>query len=80
MSPMAKRVIEKLSNEEDTQLLAEVLDFYEYVKQKKEKQLWADIKEVEPQEDEKKICEEYSKANQEFIDLNQLIQELELDE
>ena len=40
MSPLAKEVIEKLSHEEDVELLAEVLDFYEYVKQKKIKKMW----------------------------------------
>ncbi|KOA20838.1 hypothetical protein CLHOM_09810 [Clostridium homopropionicum DSM 5847] len=35
MSPLAKEVIEKLSKENDAQVLAEVLDFYEYLKQKK---------------------------------------------
>lgn len=35
MSPLAKELVEKLNNEEDTQVLAQVLDFYEYLKQKK---------------------------------------------
>ncbi|MEF9958744.1 MAG: hypothetical protein RR448_11975 [Niameybacter sp.] len=46
MSPLAKEVIEKLSHEEDNELLAEVLDFYEYVKQKKIKKMWGSMKEV----------------------------------
>lgn len=39
MSPLAKDIIEKLNNEQDTRVLAEVLDFYEYLKQKNDKQL-----------------------------------------
>lgn len=35
MSPLAKELVEKLNNEEDTQVLAQVLDFYEYLKRKK---------------------------------------------
>jgi hypothetical protein len=39
VSPLAKEVIKKLSEEHDAQVLAEVLDFYEYLKQKKQKEL-----------------------------------------
>lgn len=35
MSPLAKEIIDKLNKEEDSHVLAEVLDFYEYLKQKK---------------------------------------------
>lgn len=35
MSPLAKMLIEALENEEDDIVLAEVLDFYEYLKEKK---------------------------------------------
>jgi hypothetical protein len=35
MSPLAKEIIDKLNNEKDSEVLAEVLDFYEYIKQKK---------------------------------------------
>lgn len=35
MSPLAKEIIEKLNREEDSEVLSEVLDFYEYLKQKK---------------------------------------------
>lgn len=38
MSPLAKEVIRKLSKEQDTQVLVEVLNFYEYLKQKKQKE------------------------------------------
>lgn len=65
MSPLAKEVIEKLSHEEDNEVLAEVLDFYEYLKQKKQKQLkkvWDKIEEDEPSSKEIKLVEEYKSS------------------
>lgn len=79
MSPLAKEVIEVLAKEEDNELLAEVLDFYEYVKQKKMKKLWQQIEEVQPSEEEASICKEYQNNNHEFTDFNSLVQELGLD-
>ena len=80
MSPLAKEVIEKLSHEEDNELLAEVLDFYEYVKHKKFKNMWENIKEVEPTEEEIEKCNAYQSKSQEMMDFDLLIQELGLDE
>ena len=80
MSPLTKEVIEKLSNEEDIEILAEVLDFYEYLKYKKDKKLWKKIQEVEPDDIEKAICEQYQREEQELVDFNDLVQELGLDE
>ncbi|MGL4346347.1 MAG: hypothetical protein ACRCTE_14200 [Cellulosilyticaceae bacterium] len=80
MSPLAKEVIEKLSHEEDVELLAEVLDFYEYVKQKKVKKMWEKIEEVEPTDEEVEICNQYQSKEQELMDFNSLVQELGLDE
>ena len=79
MSPLAKEVIEKLSNEEDAEILAEVLDFYEYMKYKKHKKLWENVQEVEPADDEKAICEQYQRDKQELVNFNDLVQELGLD-
>ena len=50
MSPLAKMIIQALENEDDDIVLAEVLDFYEYLKEKKKRQkdiLWKNIQEVE---------------------------------
>ena len=80
MSPLAKEVIEKLSHEEDVELLAEVLDFYEYVKQKKIKKMWETMEEVDPTDDEIEICNEYQSKEQEVMDFDLLVQELGLDE
>ncbi len=79
MSPLAKEVIDKLSKEHDAQVLAEVLDFYEYLKQKKEKE-WNIIKEDEPDEEEIKILKEYKNSQEDLIPLEDLIKELNLDE
>lgn len=83
MSPLSKEIIEKLNKEEDPKVLAEVLDFYEYLKQKKSRELknkWANIPEVNPTEDESNIYEQYKNSKEESIDLGNLIQELNLDE
>ncbi|MDA3733594.1 hypothetical protein PBV87_19130 [Niameybacter massiliensis] len=80
MSPLAKEVIEKLSNEEDTEILAEVLDFYEYMKYKKHKKIWNNIQEDDPDDTEKAICEQYQREEQELVGFNDLVQELGLDE
>lgn len=80
VSPLAKEVIEKLSHEEDNELLAEVLDFYEYVKQKKLKKMWESMKEVEPTDEEIEICNAYQNNEQEMTDFDSLVQELGLDD
>ncbi|TCO68513.1 hypothetical protein [Marinisporobacter balticus] len=82
MSPLAKEVIRKLSEEQDTQVLAEVLDFYEYLKQKKQKEFqkgWASIEEDEPDAEEIKTCKEYKKSEEDLVPLENLIRELNLD-
>ena len=38
MSPLAKEIIDRLNREDDELILSEVLDFYEYVKQKKQRE------------------------------------------
>ena len=48
MSPLEKMIIQALENEDDDIILAEVLDFYEYLKEKKKRQkdtLWKNIQE-----------------------------------
>ena len=83
MSPLAKEIIEKLNKEEDVRVLGEILDFYEYLKQKKNKELqkkWVDIDEDEASEDERKVCEQYKDSNESIIPLEDLMKELNLDE
>lgn len=83
MSPLAKEIIEKLNKEEDSRVLGEVLDFYEYLKQKKDKELQkklADIDEDEATEDENKLYQQYKNLNEQVIPLENLMKELNLDE
>ena len=83
MSPLAKEIIDKLNKEEDIFVLAEVLDFYEYIKQKKHNDLqkkWSQIDEDEPTEDEVKLYQEYKDTKEEEIPLENIIRELNLDE
>ena len=83
MSPLAKEIIEKLNKEEDSRVVGEVLDFYEYLKQKKDKELqkkWADIDEDEATEDEKRLYQQYKNLNEQVIPLENLMKELNLDE
>jgi gentisate 1,2-dioxygenase len=82
VSPLAREIIEKLNKEEDPRVLAEVLDFYEYLKQKKLKELqkkWTEIHEDEPTEDEVKIFQEYKNSKEELLPLDDLIKELNTD-
>jgi hypothetical protein len=82
MSPLAKEIIEKLNKEEDVKILAEVLDFYEYLKQKGNKhshKKWLEIAEEEPTDDERKLYQQYKSSNEEVIPLENVINELNLD-
>ena len=84
MSPLAKRVIEALKNEDDDVVLAEVLDFYEYLKDKKKKQkniVWKNISEDEPTEEEIEIINNYIKnKSNDSVSLEDLAKDLGLDE
>ncbi len=82
MSPLAKKVIEVLKNENDEVVLAEVLDFYEYLKQKKRNtNIWENISEDEATEDEVNIINNYIKeGNKESVSLDSLVKDLGLDE
>ena len=57
-----------------------MLDFYEYVKQKKIKKMWETMEEVDPTDEEIKIYNEYQNKEQEMMDFDSLVQELGLDE
>ncbi|PJI08669.1 MULTISPECIES: hypothetical protein [Clostridium] len=78
MNPFVKEIIDKLNNEKDSETLAEVLGFYEYIKQKKEKELkrkWSQIEEDEPTEDEIKLYKEYKNNKEESIPLDSVEKE-----
>jgi len=81
MSPLAKEIIDKLNREEDELVLSEVLDFYEYVKQKKQRELqkkWDTIEEDEPMQDEMKLYQDYKNGEYETVLLENVIKELNL--
>lgn len=83
MDSLAQQILDKLAEEQDIQLLIEVLDFYEYIKKKRQMQrekTWDNIQEDEPTEEEKVICNEYQTHEQEFIDFSLLVQELSADD
>ncbi|HZK44141.1 MAG TPA: hypothetical protein VFC73_07605 [Syntrophomonadaceae bacterium] len=82
MSSLAKEIIERLKKEQDIQILAEVLNFYEYLKQKKEEELnkdWEAIAEDEPTDEERLIFDEYKNIKEDLTPLNDLVKELNLD-
>ncbi len=62
MNSLAKEIIDRLNREEDELILSEVLDFYEYVKEKKQRELqkkWSKVEEDDPTQDEIKLYEDY---------------------
>lgn len=83
MSPLAKMIIEALENEDDDIVLAEVLDFYEYLKEKKKKQkniIWKNISEDEPTKEEVEIINNYMKNDSnDSMSLDDLAKDLGID-
>ena len=62
MNSLAKEIIDRLNRVEDELILSEVLDFYEYVKEKKQRELqkkWSKVEEDDPTQDEIKLYEDY---------------------
>jgi hypothetical protein len=83
MSPLAKEIIDRLNREDDELILSEVLDFYEYVKQKRQRELqknWSNIEEVDPTQDEIKLYEDYKDEKEEVVSLESVVRELNLHE
>ena len=81
MSPLAKEIIDRLNREDDELILSEVLDFYEYVKQKKQSELqrnWSKIEEDDPTQDEMKLYEDYKNEKEETVSLESVVRELNL--
>lgn len=55
------------------------MNFYEYLKQKKQKE-WVSIEEDNPDAEEIKTCKEYKESGEDLVPLENLIRELNLDE
>lgn len=84
MTPLAKKIIDAISREEDAVVLAEVLDFYEYLKEKKKRQkdiLWKNIQEDEPTNEEVEIINNYiQNDSNDTISLDDLAKDLGINE
>jgi hypothetical protein len=64
VSPLSKELIIKLAKENDSELLKEVLNYYAFLKNKKEQEArkqWESIKEVQPDKEEIEIINEFEK-------------------
>lgn len=86
MSPLAKQIISSLSEEKDNMILAEVLDFYEYLKEKRKKDRetqWQNVEEEIPTDEEVNIIKNYSgnkATDASLTTLDRLAEELGLNE
>lgn len=83
MSPLSRELIIKLAKENDTELLKEVLNYYAFLKNKKEnevKKQWESVKEVQPDEEEIKIIDEFERNPEkfEFVSMEEVLKELGL--
>ncbi|AUG59075.1 hypothetical protein [Acetivibrio saccincola] len=85
MSPLSRELIIKLAKENDTELLKEVLNYYAFLKNKKEnevKKQWESVKEVQPDEEEIKIIDEFERNPEkfEFVSMEEVLKELGINE
>jgi hypothetical protein len=85
MSPLSKELITKLANENDAGVLKEVLHYYAFLKQKKKEEIinqWNSLDEVEPDEEELKIINDYKNNSEkyEFVSIEEVLKELRISE
>ena len=85
MSPLSKELIIKLAKENDSELLKEVLNYYAFLKNKKEqeaKKQWESIKEVQPDKEEIIIINEFENSPEkfEFVSMEEVLKELGINE
>ena len=85
MSPLSKELIIKLAKENDSELLKEVLNYYAFLKNKKEqeaKKQWESIKEVQPDKEEIEIINEFENSPEkfEFVSMEEVLKELGINE
>jgi hypothetical protein len=85
VSPLSKELIIKLAKENDSELLKEVLNYYAFLKNKKEqeaKKQWESIKEVQPDKEEIKIINEFENSPEkfEFVSMEEVLKELGINE
>ncbi|CDG36834.1 MAG: hypothetical protein ACOX1Y_12595 [Zhaonellaceae bacterium] len=85
MSPLSRELIIKLAKENDSELLREVLNYYAFLKNKKEQEArkqWESIEEVQPDKEEIEIINEFEKNREkfEFVSMEEVLKELGIDE
>ena len=85
MSPLSRELIIKLAKENDSELLREVLNYYAFLKNKKEQEVrkqWESIEEVQPDKEEIEIINEFEKNREkfEFVSMEEVLKELGIDE
>ena len=69
VSPLSRELIIKLAKENDSELLREVLNYYAFLKNKKEQEVrkqWESIEEVQPDKEEIEIINEFEKNREKF--------------
>jgi len=85
VSPLSKELIIKLAKENDSEILREVLNYYAFLKNKKEQEArkqWESIEEVQPEKEEIEIINEFEKNREkfEFVSMEEVLKELGIDE
>lgn len=85
MSSLSRELIIKLAKENDSELLREVLNYYAFLKNKKEQEArkqWESIEEVQPDKEEIEIINEFEKNREkfEFVSMEEVLKELGIDE
>jgi len=83
VSPLSRELIIKLAKENDSELLREVLNYYAFLKNKKEQEArkqWESIEEVQPDKEEIEIINEFEKNREkfEFVSMEEVLKELGL--
>ena len=81
VSPLSRELIIKLAKENDSELLREVLNYYAFLKNKKEQEArkqWESIEEVQPDKEEIEIINEFEKNREkfEFVSMEEVLKEL----
>lgn len=85
VSSLSRELIIKLAKENDSELLREVLNYYAFLKNKKEQEArkqWESIEEVQPDKEEIEIINEFENNREkfEFVSMEEVLKELGIDE
>lgn len=85
VGPLSKELIIKLAKENDPELLREVLNYYAFLKNKKEQEArkqWESIQEVQPDKEEIEIINEFENNPEkfQFVSMEEVLKELGINE